>query len=336
MDEKVFENYSIVNRKRNICKKTNVFVGRAGYVIELKGGKNGSYHSEYNGLKKELFKLSLCHAIRYGVDFKNHNVSGLIFHNPWSSGYYHWLIEAMPRLLALKDEWGRYPIVIPPKVPNTWFKKWLTDISCGRYVELKSGITFFKEVIYQDNPGKMSQHSTPDLKVVSDYFSSLALRQIKHAGNFQKIYISRKNAGHRKISNEDEVEIFLKRVGFEFFQLENMNFLEQVLVFFNAKCVVSIHGAGLSNILFMRPGAKVIELIQQPDPKLTWGSRRGTYLLNPCFKSLAESRSLDYKYILCEYDEDSTPLGVLNKHGALHGNIKVSVNSLKRTLIEVI
>jgi capsular polysaccharide biosynthesis protein len=52
----------------------------------------------------------------------------------------------------------------------------------------------------------------------------------------------------------------LQKKGFNKFKLSEMNFEDQVGLFFNAEVIVSSHGAGLANILFCKPKTKIIEV----------------------------------------------------------------------------
>lgn len=77
----------------------------------------------------------------------------------------------------------------------------------------------------------------------------------------KKIFISRMdNYNARKIINEDEVFLLFEKKGFKRYILSNLTLTEQILLFNNADIVVGEHGAGLSNILFCKPGTQVIEL----------------------------------------------------------------------------
>lgn len=323
-----FESYSIIDEYRPVICKKNVIVASSGYVFGINGGEVKSYHRGYRNLDKELQKFMLFHSIRYGVNFSQFNSSAILFHNAWSSGYYHWLIEALPRLIAMKESWSNKHIIAPSYPPNLWFAKWLYSISGGRYIKSSKRPILLSECSFQENPESMSSFSRPDLFLTASYFRQLFLREKSFAEKKLKIYISRKSAGHRKISNEESVIQILEKKGYKTLELEKIPFLDQVGLFMNASHVVSIHGAGLSNILFMCPGAQVIEFLQQPDRANTWGKRRETHYLNPCFKALSEVMGLEYSYLLCDYDEESTPDSVVKKYGALHGNINVNLDKL--------
>jgi capsular polysaccharide biosynthesis protein len=81
----------------------------------------------------------------------------------------------------------------------------------------------------------------------------------------RRIYLRPARASHGRI----EMERFLLQQSFEPVQLDHMPFRDQVDLFRSAAFVVGSHGAGLSNILFAPPGARVLELMDearfQPD-----------------------------------------------------------------------
>lgn len=76
-----------------------------------------------------------------------------------------------------------------------------------------------------------------------------------------RLYVSRSRAATRRVSNEDHLLGALIPLGFEAVELSDLSFAEQAARFAHADIVVSAHGAGLANILFMRQGAHVVELI---------------------------------------------------------------------------
>jgi capsular polysaccharide biosynthesis protein len=104
---------------------------------------------------------------------------------------------------------------------------------------------------------------------------------------FRKLYITRKSARRRKITNEQNLLDEMNISGFEQVKLEDLAWAEQIKLFSETKVVVSNHGAGLSNIMFMKAGTIVIEL----------KALNNDYW---CFFSLARVCNLKYEYILCQ------------------------------------
>jgi capsular polysaccharide biosynthesis protein len=106
-------------------------------------------------------------------------------------------------------------------------------------------------------------------------------------GEGERLYISRRAAGKRRIVNEDEIAPILSRFGFDTVRTEELSFEQQVRICSRARYVVSNHGAGLTNTLFMRDGGSVLELRHQTDR------------INNCFFTLASALELKYFYQAC-------------------------------------
>ncbi|NBS33522.1 MAG: glycosyltransferase family 61 protein, partial [Planctomycetia bacterium] len=97
----------------------------------------------------------------------------------------------------------------------------------------------------------------------------------------QRIVIMRRRAGRRSIVNQRALLQALTPLGFKPVWLERLPLAEQIELFYRAECVVGPHGAGLSNLLFCRPGAVAVEV--------------GTpYRVLPCFAEIAQHRGLHH------------------------------------------
>lgn len=98
-------------------------------------------------------------------------------------------------------------------------------------------------------------------------------------------YIDRRGSINRPLINEDELIDALEERGFAIVQLENLTFDEQVLLFHQAKYIISAHGAGLTNIVFSQPETKIIEIM--PHTLMHW-----------CYRQLAMINDLSYDCII--------------------------------------
>ncbi|WP_310621072.1 glycosyltransferase family 61 protein [Flexibacterium corallicola] len=78
---------------------------------------------------------------------------------------------------------------------------------------------------------------------------------------YRKIYVSRRDARIRRILNEEQLEKFLLRKGFDIICPGELSHPEQVKIFNEAKVIIGAHGAGLTNILFSQSGGVVLELL---------------------------------------------------------------------------
>jgi len=96
-----------------------------------------------------------------------------------------------------------------------------------------------------------------------------------------RIFISRRYAARRRLLNESEIETRLRQAGFKTVALEELSFREQVSLFASASIIVATHGAGLGNLVFTPPGAKVLELVSPT-------------FINHCYQKLAGAMQLPY------------------------------------------
>lgn len=112
----------------------------------------------------------------------------------------------------------------------------------------------------------------------------LLKRNIEKLSGYERIYISREKAKHRKVTNENEIMKILEPLGFKRIFLENEPVMRKIQIFHSADVIVSPHGAGLTNLLFCRPETKVIEFFSP-----NW--------ILFCFKKISEYVGLKYYYL---------------------------------------
>ena len=79
---------------------------------------------------------------------------------------------------------------------------------------------------------------------------------------FKKIYIDRSDvvSNSRKIINENKLKKLLKKNGFLFIKLANLNFQDEIKLFNQAKIIIGLQGAGLTNLVWCNKKTKIIEL----------------------------------------------------------------------------
>jgi len=110
-------------------------------------------------------------------------------------------------------------------------------------------------------------------------------QKLPASGFGEKLYITRENATRRRVNNEGELWARLEGRGFVKLRLEAMSWREQVAAFAAARVVVAPHGAGLANVVFCRPGTRVVEFFNRS-------------YVNPCFEQWAHTARLDYHAVV--------------------------------------
>lgn len=131
-------------------------------------------------------------------------------------------------------------------------------------------------------------------------------KNIPRTRNRPRLFISR-DRSRRRIRNEASLYKRLQRYGFERIYLEDRSLVEQARLFNSAEWIIGLHGAGLSNIVFCRPGTRITEVFA-PD------------FIATNFWTLSEQLGFQYH---C-YCEDSRYLGV--QGGRFQRNLDLSVS----------
>lgn len=210
----------------------------------------------------------------------------------WSYGYFHWMAEVLPRLIVAGEAIKDTSVVLPAHYKNLLF------------VEASLRQLGFKYLFLDEQKIYCIKH----LRFVSHFaitgnFNDIWINKLRGAlgsvkeneGKRKKIYISRRHT-KRFIINEEIILPILESFGFDIVFAEQLSFAEQQKLFAAADVLISNHGAGLTNMLFMQPDTKVIEI------------RNGNDNHNNCYFSLASALNLSYYYLKAspvETKEDS-------------------------------
>jgi len=198
-----------------------------------------------------------------------------------TNGYYHWLIEDLPAyLLAKTFEPDSRTLVarIKPKYVQNFLDHENIDVTeVDRFARVKN-MNFISR-------GNDTGWPHPkDVDTLRQYF----VAHMQETENNKRIYISRERST-RSPRFEAKLAGELKQRGWVILYLEDLEFFEQIREISGASIVCGVHGAGLSNMLWMKPGTQVIEI--------------GGSEFRTCFRNLAKVANL--KYSRLDYDVDS-------------------------------
>jgi len=238
-----------------------------------------SYHSQ--SFNYSFFKvLEKIKERKFIIKFKRH----FVITDDWGKSYFHWLLDCLPRLILL-EELG---INARLALPNDFIEQ---EYVAGSLKLLgKNDIQFIKK----DKWYFFSTLWFPVHLAPTGNYNDLIIKKLRKrmVGTLEgtpqlKIYISRSKAGKRKIKNEEEILPLLDQFGFQQVFCEEMSFTEQIKLFRQIKYLVTNHGAGLSNMLFMASGTNVLELRKKDDDH------------SNCYFSLASGLDLNYYYLKC-------------------------------------
>ncbi len=178
-----------------------------------------------------------------------------VLNNPWCHNYYHWLLEVAPRAMMLREA-GIEPDWYVVDCWSGYQKRalQLMGISMDRCIQPHYGLHLQADTLYRPSfPGH--RHCQMMAEAIK---SNLA--DDTQPKSSRRIYISRKTAAHRKVSNEPALEKLLSQYGFKSYSFDRLAFDEQVRLVQSAESIVTVHGAALANLIFARPHTKVIEI----------------------------------------------------------------------------
>jgi hypothetical protein len=177
----------------------------------------------------------------------------------------HFLLDQLTKLAVYKKYLGDIPrFVLPDDHPY-----YHSVLSIAGLAELAL-IPRQKQFSIRSDRLLIASNIEPDLRHPAHLGASWALdflRELLPTGPPEgsradrKIFISRADARARKIINQQEIEAIVSRRGYDIVVPGEMTAREQMRVFGEASHVVGVHGAGLTNVLFCAPGARVLEIL---------------------------------------------------------------------------
>ena len=243
----------------------------------------------------------------------------LWFTDNWSHEYFHWMTDALPRLLAAKDYIKNTVILFPDHYENIgYIQKSLKVFNVQKIIYIPPKcVAKIKKVLIPERTAPTGNYNEDLLCGLRDQFINYYAKNEAAQTVYDMIYISRNKALRRKVSNEKEIVSVFEKYNFKVLHFEDYNFDEQAKMMLNAKYLISNHGAGLTNMLFMQAGTSVLELRRENDGH------------NNCYFAQASALNLKYYYQLCKSENDDTDTYTANlivDPLVLEKNIKTMLN----------
>lgn len=255
--------------KLGVRKLSNVFVNHYGLVIKngllVPGCAPNIGFSNYDhGFYFEHWKKAAEQMLvsRFGKSIPSIRLDDdrtyLVIHSPWFN-YYFWLTECLPRLLAVEKILGRLVLIYPESWESIHFvQDTLKMFPQLNYQKIPRDHHLFVKNLVMPEVKPWTPMLIPEL--VQEVRSFLLSSSSPSTTNGQKIYISRRKANRRKMSDESRVETILKNYGFNIVDPDGLSLYDQITTVNSAKSVISITGAGLTNIMFMKSGSRFLDM----------------------------------------------------------------------------
>jgi hypothetical protein len=286
--------------------------GLEGVVFDTFGVRRGyGYVTVCENLPKGLIKEGNRYFLGRQAFDQAPVLSGehLIFYNGNLQNYYHWMVEALVALYMLrKVRPGNSKIVLPADLGGGSNLPYIESLKLLGFGDID--LSFSADPIVQLEHATWTMSSGDPIEDLPQHilleFQSFVASTLAPGDAHTRVYVERESL--RAVENAAEVRDFLERAGFITVRLENLPILEQVRLFASAEFVVAPHGAGLANLLFTPPSARVIELTPNTQ-------------MRPFFWLISSRLGHEYAMLPCETDIPS-----------FNGKLRVDIKKLATLL----
>lgn len=210
----------------------------------------------------------------------------IVISQMWGGGYFHALIEGLPRLMAafhyLGEESGKSEWVVHSMISEGMGRV------LGEFMGVKSfvggSIVARRLLVPKPTPCGGSVKGVNTVRLRDFVVSQLELPdKPKRTG----VLVVIKRLGSRSLTNHDEILGLCRELWLGPDVVEHTGqeaFVEQLALFHSASMVIGPHGAGFSNAIAMKRGSIILEVLPE----------RGSNRLNVCYTMLAFTLELRY------------------------------------------
>jgi capsular polysaccharide biosynthesis protein len=237
----------------------------------------------------------------------------IIVYDAWSGNLFHWLNDVIPRLILSQSSLKSNLLILPESYKSKEYIAFSIEALGITKVEWipDDSFIFAKTVIL---PSRIAYSGNYD-KEFTLAVPRMLRKQSPPFSIGEKVYISRGKAEKRRIVNEAAVVEVVKKLGFACVYLEDYSFEEQIGIASKARIMLSVHGAGLTHMMFMKKRSIVVEMRTKGIPQ------------NNCYFNLADVFNHTYLYLFC----DSLNNGV----DFQNDDLVVNIDELSQTLLLV-
>lgn len=204
-----------------------------------------------------------------------------------AGGIFHWLTDALPRFEILRRTLSDEIDCIDRYVVNEGspiIKETLEILGISQKQLILADSKLHIQSQHLVVPSLPSSTGNPPAWVIT-FLRESFLSYKANIDSPKRIYISRSKARSRKVRNEEDVFKCLAEFDFATVWLEDHDLSTQIAILANAEFIIAPHGAGLTNLVWCNPKAKVLEIFS-PN------------YVNVCFWAIANQVGLDYFYLI--------------------------------------
>lgn len=208
----------------------------------------------------------------------------------WSANYFHWMTDCLPRIWEGLERDPKSPVVLPESFRSLGFVVQSLEFLPVQVEYFKSRENLRVDTLILT--ARTATYPNFNLPLAQKTREILAVKPAQTPS--KKVYVSRKHSPKRKVHNELEVELLLRKKNFDIIYAEHLSVKQQIDLMGETKLLVCLHSATLTNMLFLPSDAKVLEL------------RNIGNAVTQCYFNLASALGLDYFYTLNKGDHSDT------------------------------
>ena len=281
INNSIYKTYD--NKKYNLYKITDgrIFTDNNENVAVIKNNfilPNVSFQ-QMNG-KLETVKHNI--TVKQGTSFFIKRIKGKVFNlcqGASGNNYFHFIFDILPKIYLLSSKIdlqkiNYFYVSDPNKLQIKIFS--ILGINKKKLLSSKKFKHIIAEEIYAvDHPWynegyvQKSCQKIPKWTVYKNrkVFLSNYRNNIKKVSK-KKIFLDRSSSkyNHCQIKNLIDIKKIILEKKLKIYKPEFLSFKEQINLFKNSSIIIGAHGAAFSNIIFCKPGTKIIEIIPADHP----------------------------------------------------------------------
>jgi len=183
---------------------------------------------------------------------------------PGDHHYYHWMVDVLPKIGLLQRAGISVDNVdsfIVRKLSQPFHSESLRTVGISeRQVVEASGSphVICDELIDIEMKNFVGMTMS---EYVPQFLRSTFMKCNDRGPHDRLLYVGRpKGLSRRYVENEEELVTRLAPYGFEHVTMEGKPLSQQAKIFNSARVIVSPHGGGLTNMVYCKPGARIVEI----------------------------------------------------------------------------
>lgn len=175
--------------------------------------------------------------------------------------YFHFYNDVLAKLFFLKKHGfaiEEYQILVSGVQVRKPFFSFYKD----HHPELKKLNWLVQEDMEYIEAGEIvfAKPETHRMDLLLQIVAPFKIQDIPSSANEEKIFLSRDPKRLRFIENMGELQPILQEYGYRVFDADNLNLSEQIELFAGIDCLIGIHGAGFTNLLYTNHLRVLVEI----------------------------------------------------------------------------